>query len=173
MVVCGHMTKCFFGVELQCKHGGNMKVKDFMTTNVTTCKESQLVEECALLMTKKGFSVMPVVDDSGKLTGIITESDFVGKDVKIPHAMASLKRVLGENHYEGDIEEIYSRAKKRKLSEVMTKFPVTAQPEDSLNSLVSKMAHKNLKRIPIVSDDKIVGIVTRKDLIKAFNLLNK
>lgn len=150
-----------------------MKVKEFMTKNVITCKESQLVEEGAFIMSQEGFSVMPVVDENNKLTGIITESDFVGKDVKIPHSMASLKRVLGENHYEGNIEEIYTRAKKRKLSEVMTKFPVTASPEDTLSSLVSKMTHKNLKRIPVVEDDKIVGIVTRKDLIKAFNLMNK
>lgn len=149
-----------------------MNVADFMTKNVTTCQENQTVEECAFIMSQEGFSVMPIVDEENNLTGIITESDFIGKDVDIPHAMVSLKRVLGENHYEGDIEAIYSRAKKRKLSEVMTKFPVTASPTDSLNSLVARMAKKNLKRIPVVDGKKVVGIVTRKDLITAFNLVN-
>ena len=137
-----------------------MNVADFMTKNVITCQENQTVEECAFIMSQEGFSVMPIVDEENNLTGIITESDFIGKDVEVPHAVVSLKRVLGENHYEGNIEDIYVRAKKRKLSEVMSKFPITATPTDSLNTVVSKMANKNLKRIPVVDGKKVIGIIT-------------
>ncbi len=146
-----------------------MKANEFMTKNVITCNESQTVSDAAKIMSENGFSVMPIVNNSGDLIGIVTESDFVGKDVDIPHALVSLKRVLGENHYHGDIEKIYSRAKNRQLSEVMSKPPITVDPESTLNAVVERMAAKNLKRIPVVENGKIVGIITRKDLIKAFN----
>ncbi len=146
-----------------------MKAKDFMTKEVVTCKESQTVSDAAKIMSEKGFSVIPVVNDSGALTGILTESDFVGKDVQIPHALVSLKRTLGENHYLGDIESIYEKAKKRKLLEVMTKKPLTVEEDASLNTVVGLMASKNLKRLPVVNGENLVGIITRKDLVKAFN----
>ena len=72
-----------------------MKANDFMTKSVISCKQTQTVEEAASLMSDKGFSVMPVVDDAGKLVGILTESDFVGKDANVPRAMVSMKRLLG------------------------------------------------------------------------------
>ena len=140
-----------------------------MTTDVLTCNQEQTVSEAAKLMAEKGFSVMPIVNDNGELVGIVTESDFVGKEVEVPHAMVSIKRVLGEDTYQGDIEEIYARAKKRKLSEVMSTNPVTVTSDASLNLVVSTMNSKKLKRIPVVENGKLVGLVTRKDLIKAFN----
>ena len=94
-----------------------MIAQDFMTKNVLFCKQTQTVEEAAAIMSENGFSVMPVVDDEGILVGILTESDFISKEVKIPHAMASMKKLLGVTHYEGNIEEIYASAKKRKLEE--------------------------------------------------------
>jgi len=148
-----------------------MIAQDFMTKNVISCKQTQTVEEAAALMSDKGFSVMPVVDDEGLLVGILTESDFVSKEVKIPHALASLKRLLGVTHYEGDIEAIYASAKKRKLEEVMTKNPKTISPDTSLNSIVSFMEDKKLKRLPVVENQKLVGMITRKDLLHAFGLI--
>ena len=146
-----------------------MKVSEFMTKEVIVCNENQTVSDAAKVMLENNFSVIPVVNDAGDLVGIVTESDFVGKDVQIPHALASLKRVLGENHYYGNIEEIYSRAKERKLSEVMSKHPVTVDLDFTLSAVVERMAGRNLKRLPVVDGGKIVGIVTRKNLIKAFS----
>lgn len=148
-----------------------MKANDFMTKNVISCNQTQTVEEAASLMSDKGFSVMPVVDDAGKLVGILTESDFVGKDVNVPRAMVSMKRLLGVTHYEGNIEEIYSKAKKKKLEEVMTKNPVTITPDTTLNSLVNLMDRKKLKRLPVIENEMLVGMVTRKDLLQAFKLI--
>ncbi|MFZ8932291.1 MAG: CBS domain-containing protein [Bacteriovoracaceae bacterium] len=149
-----------------------MKVIDIMTKDPVTCNEKQTVSDAAKLMAEEGFSVMLIVNDDGALVGIVTESDFVGKEIEIPHALASLKRVLGENHYHGDIEEIYHNAKNRSLSEVMTEQPVFVGPQESLNDVVNKMNAKKLKRLPVVEDGKLVGIVTRKDLIKAFNKID-
>lgn len=148
-----------------------MKAKEFMTKNLDSCTQNQTVEEAVNLMTEKRHSVMPIVNEEDTLVGIITQSDFISKDVDIPHALVSIKLLLGEQHKYGNVEEIYARAKTRLLSEVMSKNPITVNPETSLNSVVGLMEEKNLKRIPVVEDNKLVGMITRKDLLKAFSKL--
>lgn len=145
-----------------------MLIKEFMTKDVFTCQANQTVEVVAKEMVDHGVSVMPIVDESKKLVGIITQSDFIGKEANIPHALASIKKLFGELLYFGDVEPIYEKAKKRNIEEVMTKDPIRLTSEDSLTTIVKLMSEKNLKRIPIVDGDQLVGIVTRKDLIKAF-----
>jgi CBS domain-containing protein len=146
-----------------------MIASDFMTKKVVTCNVDQTVDEAAKIMIQNGFSVMPVVDSSGVLVGIVTESDFVGKEVKIPHALASIKQLFGQIFYFRDIESIYAQAKKMKLSEVMSRKPVTVTPSTSLTDIVNLLISKNLKRLPVVENQKLVGIITRKDLLRAFN----
>lgn len=148
-----------------------MLVKEFMSSGVISCSEDKTVADAAKLMSEKGISTMPVVDGAGKLVGIVTESDFVGKDANIPHALASIKQLFGENYYFSDIEKIYQNAKDKKLADVMSKKLVTVEPSTTLSELVNLMSSKKLKRIPIIEGDKLVGIVTRKDLLKAFNQL--
>jgi CBS domain-containing protein len=146
-----------------------MKAREFMTSQVVACREDERVEDAARVMCDNGFSVLPVVDSEDRLVGIVTESDFVGKEVNVPHALASIKRLFGKLFYFEDIEPIYAQAKKKKLSEVMTKDPVTITPDTTLTSIVNLMLSKKLKRLPVVDQGRIVGMVTRKDLIKAFN----
>ena len=134
-----------------------MIAQDFMTKDVLFCKQTQTVENAAALMSERGISVMPIIDDEGQLVGILTESDFISKEVEIPHAMASMKRLLGVTHYEGDIEEIYASAKKGKLEEVMTKNPRSISPNTSLNSIVTLMENKKLKRLPVVENKKLTA----------------
>jgi CBS domain-containing protein len=149
-----------------------MKVSEFMTTNVVSCHLNDTVRDAAKMMVERKFSVLPIVDDNQHLVGIITESDFVGKDAEIPHALASIKRILGQLHYFGDMEQIYHNAQGKKLSEVMSPNPLTVSPEDTLSNVVRLMGTKNIKRVPVVENKKLVGIVTRKDLIKAFIAIN-
>jgi CBS domain-containing protein len=102
------------------------------------------------------------------LVGIITESDFVGKKANIPHALASIKRLLGQNFYFDDIETLFAKAKKSPIEEVMTRHPKTVSPDFSLTDVVNMMIRHNLKRIPVIQDKKLVGIITRQDIMKAF-----
>ncbi len=146
-----------------------MKASDFMTKNVKTCTPDQTVQDAASLMLDNDFSVIPVVDADGILQGIITESDFISREVEIPHAMVSLKHLFGQNFNSTDVEEIYKKSKDITLDKVMTKDVKVASPDDTLNDVVSKMSGKNLKRLPIVDNGKLVGIVTRKNILKAFN----
>lgn len=148
-----------------------MKVSDFMTKNVVSMTPDKTVEEAAALMLEKKFSVLPIVDSNNNLVGIITESDFVGKEAHIPHALASIKRLLGQLFYFDDIETIFANAKKMPLVKVMSKRPKTVTPEHTLTEVVDMMIRHHLKRIPVVENDQLIGIITRKDILKAFNMV--
>ncbi len=146
-----------------------MKASEFMTKNVLTCTTDQTVQDAATLMLENDFSVVPVVNASGELQGIITESDFISREVDIPHAMVSLKHLFGQNFNSSNVEEIYKKSKDLSLDKVMTKDVKTVSPDDSLDDVVGLMSKKNIKRVPVVENGKIVGIITRRNILQAFN----
>lgn len=145
-----------------------MQVQDFMTKKVITAHCDMLVKEAAKLMVDHNISVLPIVNVDTELVGILTESDFVGREVEIPHALASIKQLFGQNFYFGDVESVYSSAKEATLQQVMTKRVHTIESTATLDELVRLMISKELKRVPVISQGKLIGIVTRKNLINAF-----
>jgi len=150
----------------------NMNVSEFMTNDVITCTQDQTVSDAAALMEEKNISAVPVVDNDNKLVGMVTESDFVGKETEVSHALASIKQLFGQTFNLGSIEEIYKKVKNKPLSEVMSTEVLTITPDTTLNKVVNLMIEKNLKRFPVVKDEEIVGIITRKNLLYAFNKVN-
>lgn len=150
-----------------------MIVSDIMTVKVTTCKRDQTVHDAAKLMLEGGYSVIPIVGDKSEIIGIVTEHDFVGKGVQIPHGLGEVMGLLGELYLnEGNIERIYEQARGKQLGEVMQSNPSTVSKSTTVNDLVNLMSTNDIKHVPVVEDGKVVGIVTRRDLLKAF-LKNK
>lgn len=145
-----------------------MEARNFMSTNLVTCKPSDTVEDAARTMLEHNHSVVPVVDNKNSIVGIVTESDFVGKKVTAPHAMSSLKQLFGSTFHAQDVEEIYASSKQKKLEDVMSKDIVKISADSSLSEVVDLMHRKNIKRLPVVENDKLVGLITRRDLIKVF-----
>lgn len=148
-----------------------MKAYEFMTKEVITLTPDKTVQDAATIMLEKNISVIPVVDSTSNLVGIITESDFIGKKAEIPHALASFKRLLGHIFYHEGVEDIFKEAKTMVLEKVMSRYPKTIHPNDNLNDVVDKMSKYNLKRVPVVEDGKLVGIITRHDILRAFIML--
>lgn len=146
-----------------------MKAKDFMTKNVITCTEDQTVGEAAKVMVETEFGVLPIVNNENKLVGVVTETDFLGKEIIIPHALASIKQIFGQNFYFTDIESLYPEAKKKILSEVMSKNLKTVSPETTLSGVVDYMIAKDIRRLLVVENEILVGIITRKNILKAFH----
>ncbi len=149
-----------------------MKASEFMTKDVITLTPDRTVQDAASLMLEKNISVLPVVDSTSHLVGIITESDFIGKNANIPHALASIKRLLGQIFYHDGVEQIFKNAKTMALEEVMSHHPKVVSPDDSLNDVVDMMGKYNLKRVPVVKEGKLVGMITRHDILKAFTMLH-
>lgn len=119
-----------------------MLVKDIMTNNVISIDTDASVLKAARLMVKNHISGLPVVDKGGKLVGIVSEADFLEFIVE-PGRFADECRV----------------------EEIMTPNPHTVGEEDSLDHLVEMMQRHRIKRLPVVRDGRMVGIVSGANLI--------
>lgn len=148
-----------------------MNISEFMTKNVITLTPENTVDDAAKLMLEKDLSVLPIIDSDSNLVGIITESDFVGKAANIPHALAPMKQLLGQVYYTDGADDIFLKTKNMPLSKIMTKNPRTLEADFTLNDVIEMMNRFDMKRMPVVQNGKLVGIVTRHDILRAYTLI--
>src|SRR5215470_9568191 len=142
-----------------------MKARDVMTWGAITVEPHESVARAVQLMLQNKISGLPVVDDKRQLVGIVTEGDFLrrgelGTQRQRPRWLEFL---LGP----GRLASEYVRASGQKVSQVMTTQPWTVTPETSLDEVVRLMERHRIKRLPVVQDGKLVGIVSRADLLHA------
>lgn len=142
-----------------------MQVRDVMTRNVIAVGASQSVLEAAQLMLQNRISGLPVVDAAGKLIGIVTEGDFlrrgeIGTQRQRPKWLEFL---IGP----GQMAAEYVHSSGRKVEEVMTPDPCTVTEDDSLQTVVELMERRHIKRLPVLRDGRLVGIVSRANLVEA------
>ncbi|MBK5959029.1 hypothetical protein CCR97_12535 [Rhodoplanes elegans] len=142
-----------------------MKARDVMTSRVLTIAPEASIEEAIRLMLENRISGLPVVDAGGALVGIVTEGDFLrraetGTARKRPRWLEFL---VGPQNLATD----YVRSHGRRVEEVMTRSPVTVDEDAGLDAVVSIMERKRVKRVPVVRDRRVVGIVSRSNLLHA------
>lgn len=142
-----------------------MRAHQIMTKNVITVTPQTSIEEAANIMLRKHISGLPVVNASGMLTGIVSESDFlrrseIGTGRKRP---AFLQFFLGPGR--AAVDFVHERG--RKIEDVMTFDPITVEEETPLEELVRLMEKKDIKRLPVMRGKALVGIVTRSNLLQA------
>ena len=145
-----------------------MLVKEIMTTDLHTLTSDNTVKEAANLMLDKNISIIPVIDSDNKLLGVVTQSDFIGKKVEVPHAIMGIKQIFGETFHSKNVEDVFAAVRDKKLGDVMTTNLKTVNPEETLNHVLNVLINNDLKRIPVVDGDKLVGVITRRDIMKAF-----
>jgi CBS-domain-containing membrane protein len=142
-----------------------MQVKDVMTPSVISTGAKDSVVKAAELMLNNRISGLPVVDHDGKLVGMVTEGDFLrrrelGTQRRRPRW---LEFVIGP----GRLAEEYVRTSGRRVEEIMTPDPVTVSESDSLEAVVELMERRHIKRLPVIRDGRMVGIVSRANLLHA------
>ncbi len=142
-----------------------MKVKDVMTSRVITIGPEATVRDAAQLMLDKGISGLPVVDAGGDLVGIVTEGDFLRR----AEIGTGKKRSLWQDILlgPGRLAEEYVQSHGRHIKDVMTPKPYTTAQDASLEDVVALMEKRAIKRVPVVENGKIVGILSRSNLIRA------
>ncbi len=117
------------------------KVKDFMTKGVLTIDKDKTIAEAAELMTQKGVGDIVVLD--GEIPrGIVTERDFV-------------RRVVAER-----------KPIDNKISDIMTKPLITIDPDDSLSVAARRMVNNKIRRLPVMKQHRLVGIIVVSDFAK-------
>ncbi len=142
-----------------------MKAKDVMTPNVISIAPDASVLEALRLMLQHQISGLPVVDRNGDLVGIVTEGDFLrrtetGTERKRPRWLEFL---VGA----GTLARDYVRSHARRVNEVMTYDVETVSEEAQLGDIVNLMEKRRIKRVPVLRDGRLVGIVSRANLLRA------
>jgi len=141
-------------------------IKDIMVSSVYTASENDTLSEVAVIMLEKNVGCLPVLDDEDKLVGFLSETDFAGKEKLIPFSRNHAPQLFGKWLNEGEIEKMYQNAKTIKVKEIMSTPPITIEEDATITDLIGKIMKYDIHRIPVVNDDKLVGIVSRRDLLK-------
>lgn len=140
-----------------------MRVSELMTREVVTVHPEMPLREAAALLADRRISGAPVVDETGRVVGVLSEADIVAKagGPKRGH------RVLGWL-LESDLD-LEDKIAARTVGEAMSTPPITIQPQQRVHEAARLMASESINRLPVVSDEgKLVGIVTRADVVRAF-----
>ena len=140
-----------------------MQVKDIMTSPVVSIEPDTSVTQAIRIMLQRHISGLPVVDKDGRLVGVVTEGDLLrrvetGTERKRPRWLEFL---VGP----GRLADEYTRAHGRKVLDVMTADPATVTEDTSLEEVVKLMEKRRIKRVPVLKDGRIVGIVSRANLL--------
>lgn len=144
-----------------------MKAADVMTRRVVTVHPDTPVRDAIRLMLQNDMSGLPVVEHDGCLVGIVTEGDFLRRaELGTGRKHRRWLEILMGPHR---LAEEYVEAHARTVGEVMTRNVVTARPDSALGEIVAAMERHCVKRIPIVQGEKLVGIVSRANLLHAFS----
>ena len=142
-----------------------MRAHQIMTRSVVTVTLESSILDAAKLMLQRHVSGLPVVDAGGKLVGIVSEGDFIRRsEIGTQRKRGRwLRFILGA----GVLATDFVHENGRKVSEVMTRDPLTVTEDTALEEIVTTMETNGVKRLPVMRGDKLVGIVSRANLLRA------
>ena len=148
-----------------------MRAHQIMTRPVITVTPETAIVDAANTMLRKHVSGLPVVDGKGKLVGIVSEGDFIRRsEIGTQRKRGKfLKFILGPGKAAADFVHEHGR----KVAEIMTAEPLTISEDTQLEGIVELMEKNGIKRLPVMRGDKIVGIVSRSNLLQAVASLAK
>ncbi|HZG36328.1 MAG TPA: CBS domain-containing protein [Gaiellaceae bacterium] len=138
-----------------------MKVQDVMTTQVATVAPHTQLKDVAALLAGRRISGVPVVED-GHVVGVVSEADVLAKEAAERHRRTSLLDWLL------DVEPLLDKLSARTAGEAMTAPAIVVAPRRPLHEAAGVMLEHGVNRLPVVDAGKLVGIVTRADLVRAF-----
>lgn len=141
-----------------------MKVADVMSLGAATVRPDAPVLEAAQTMLKFNISGLPVVDGEGRLVGMVTEGDLMRRWETDTERRRSRWFSLFVDA--GTLAEEYVHSHGRKVEEVMTRDPVSTTGDVQLADVVALMEKHKIKRIPVLRDGKVVGVVSRANILR-------
>lgn len=142
-----------------------MKARDVMSKAVVSVTPDCSIEDMAKKMEEYRISGLPVIDASGALVGMITEGDCLRRIELGTARKGSMWRTFFAT--QGTLAEEYIQSHARKVAEVMTRDPITVEENTSLEEVIHLMEKHRIKRVPVVRDAAVVGIVSRANMVQA------
>ena len=144
-----------------------MHAKDVMTPNVTTVDPDTTVQDLAKLLSARGISGAPVVDAAGRMVGIVSEGDLLHRAELGTERRDDRRRSWWLDHFASDLARDYVKSHGRTVKDIMTCDVVTITEDSDLADVATLLETKRIKRVPVMRDDKIVGIISRANLVRA------
>jgi CBS-domain-containing membrane protein len=151
-----------------------LKTKDIMTRDIVTVSPETEITLAAKLLLEKGINGAPVVDKNGKLVGIICQSDLIAQQKSLP--MPSVFTLLDGYIPLTIVKSLEKAAQKiaaTRVADAMTPDPVTIQSDTGVEELANLMVDKKLYTLPVVDDEKLVGVVGKEDILKTLTSESK
>jgi CBS-domain-containing membrane protein len=147
-----------------------LTVADIMSQSVVSIKSTTTVREMAGIFDSMRFGTLPIVDDAGNLKGIVTASDLVEQDrpLHMPTVISLFDWIIpieGEGSLQRELDKITAQT----AAELASTIVVTVAPSDSVSSAAEIMSSKKLHALPVVEGKKLVGMVSRIDIIRSMN----
>jgi CBS domain-containing protein len=141
---------------------------DIMTKDVIAVTTETTIRELAEIMTRHRIGSVPVVDDKGALIGIVTESDLIEQDKNfhIPTVISLFDWVIyleSEKKFEKELKRMTGQT----VGDIYTKEAMTVEPQTTISEIADIMCDKRIHSLPVVDAGKLVGIVSRIDLIRS------
>jgi CBS domain-containing protein len=144
-----------------------LRAKDIMTVKIVTVSPETKIDQAAKLLLENHFNGLPVVDQGGRLEGIICQDDLIvqQKRFPLPSIFTILDGVIpltSSKHLEKEIQKMAATT----VGQAMSTDPVTVNPETTVEEIVTLMVQKNIHTIPVVEKGKLVGIVGKEDILR-------
>ena len=144
-----------------------LTAKDIMNREVVTVRPDTEITEAARTLLERRINGVPVVDENGDLVGILCQSDLIAQQKKMPIpslftfldgliALTSMKQI------EKEVRKIAATV----VSDAMTPDPVTVKPDTSIESVAALMVDNSFHTLPVVENERLVGIIGKSDVLR-------
>lgn len=143
-----------------------MLAKDIMIKPVHTVDENSSLETAAQTMLLSHIGFLPVTNRLGQLVGIVTDSDFNDKERGVPFSLYRHPQYFAQWMSQDGIEKMYADARTRKVREIMSTAVSSVLATDTLERVLDRILKTGHRRLPVMSEGTLVGIVSRHDLLK-------
>ena len=139
--------------------------RDLMHSPIVTIQTNTTLGDAAKSMIENDVSCLPVVDNDSHVVGIITHSDFAPHH-KFLAIAGDMYTMLGEYVTPDTMQDVAHEARQRPVKDLMKTKVVTIQEDTSISDITDLMIRRKVNRLPVLRDKKLVGIITRHDLLK-------
>jgi CBS domain-containing protein len=144
-----------------------LTVKDIMTSQVISLRPGTDIVQAAQTLLDNHINGAPVIDENGRLVGILCQSDLVAQQKKLPlptifTMLDGIFSFTSSKQLEKQVRKIAALT----VVDAMTPSPVTVGPDDNLETVAALMVDRNFHTLPVVQEEKVVGVVGKEDLLR-------
>jgi len=142
--------------------------EEIMTRAVVTVNKNLAIKELSKLFIENRFNGVPVVDDDDNVIGVVTQGDLIeqNKNLHIPTVITLFDAVLfldSEKKFESDVKKLTGTT----VEDIYHKHAISVGPTTSISEITTLMAEKDIHTLPVLDDDKLVGVIGKRDVIRA------